>query len=82
MTDINNSTGIPEFAGECEKNSIKPVAGIEFRNDNELQYIGIARNNNGLRELNEFLSKHNLMAKTPIPFPAPVFTDVIYNILT
>ena len=55
MTDINNSTGIPEFAGECEKNNIKPVAGIEFRNDNELQYIGIARNNNGLRELNEFL---------------------------
>ena len=57
LTDINNSTAIPEFAGECSKNNIRPVAGIEFRNDNELQYIGIARNNNGLRELNEFLSK-------------------------
>jgi DNA polymerase-3 subunit alpha len=81
MTDINNSTGIPEFAGECEKNNIKPVAGIEFRNDNELQYIGIARNNNGLRELNEFLSKHNF-EKTPIPFPAPVFSNVytIYSL--
>jgi error-prone DNA polymerase len=81
MTDINNSTGIPEFAGECEKNNIKPVAGIEFRNDNELQYIGIARNNNGLRELNEFLSKHNF-EKTPLPFPAPVFSDVytIYSL--
>ena len=74
MTDINNSTGIPEFAGECVKNSIKPVAGIEFRNDNELQYIGIARNNNGLRELNEFLSKHNF-EKTPLPFPAPRFSE-------
>ena len=40
MTDINNSTGIPEFAGECTKNNIRPVAGIEFRNGNELQYIG------------------------------------------
>jgi DNA polymerase-3 subunit alpha len=74
MTDINNSTGIPEFAGECAKNNIRPVAGIEFRNDNELQYIGIARNNKGLRELNEFLSKQNF-EKTPIPFPAPVFSE-------
>lgn len=49
LTDINNSTGIPEFAEECIKNSIKPVAGIEFRNENELYYIGIARNNKGLR---------------------------------
>ena len=81
MTDINNSTGIPEFAGECEKNNIKPVAGIEFRNDNELQYIGIARNNNGLRELNEFLSKHNF-EKTPLPFPAPGFSNAytIYSL--
>jgi len=74
MTDINNSTGIPEFAGECEKNSIKPVAGIEFRDDNELLYICIARNNDGLRELNEFLSEHNF-EKRPLPFPAPEFTN-------
>ena len=80
MTDINNSTGIPEFAGECEKNNIKPLAGIEFRNDNELQYIGIARNNNGLRELNEFLSEHNF-EKTPLPFPAPRFSEA-YTIYT
>ena len=81
LTDINNSTGIPEFAGECSKNNIRPVAGIEFRNDNELQYIGIARNNNGLRELNEFLSKLNF-EKTPLPFPAPSFPNayIIYSL--
>ena len=80
LTDINNSTAIPEFAGECAKNNIKPVAGIEFRKGNELQYIGIARNNRGLRELNEFLSKHNF-EKTHVPFPAPVFSDayVVYS---
>jgi DNA polymerase-3 subunit alpha len=79
LTDINNSTAIPEFAGECIKNNIRPLAGIEFRNENELQYIGIARNNNGLRELNEFLSDINLN-KEPIPFPAPQFTEsyIIY----
>ncbi len=81
LTDINNSTGIPEFAGKCSKNNINPVAGIEFRNNNDLQYIGIARNNKGLRELNEFLSKHNF-EKTPIPFPAPEFSEAytIYSL--
>jgi len=79
LTDINNSTAIPEFAGECKRNNIKPVAGIEFRNNNDLQYIGIARNNNGLRELNEFLSRCNA-EKRPVPFPSPIFSDayVIY----
>ncbi len=81
LTDINNSTGIPEFAGECSKKSIRPVAGIEFRNENELQYIGIARNNNGLRELNGFLSDLNFN-NTTIPFPAPRFGEayIIYSL--
>jgi DNA polymerase-3 subunit alpha len=79
LTDINNSTGIPEFAGECIKKKIRPVAGIEFREGNELRYIGIARNNKGLRELNEFLSKSNF-EKTPVQFPAPHFSEtyIIY----
>jgi DNA polymerase-3 subunit alpha len=81
MTDINNSTGIPEFAGECAKNNLRPVAGIEFRNCNELQYIGIARNNKGLQELNEFLSDLNFN-KSPVPFPAPRFSEsyIIYTL--
>jgi len=80
LTDINNSTAIPEFTGECIRNHIHPVAGIEFRNNNELLYTGIARNNKGLQELNEFLSKHNF-EKTPIPFPAPCFHEayIIYS---
>lgn len=81
LTDINNSTAIPEFAGECIKNNIRPVAGIEFRNDNELQYIGIARNNLGLWELNEFLSELNFK-KESVPFPAPEFREsyIIYSL--
>jgi DNA-directed DNA polymerase III PolC len=81
LTDINNSTAIPEFSGECTRNSIRPIAGIEFRIDNELQYIGIARNNSGLRELNEFLSNLNF-EKTPVPFPAPSFSEayIIYSL--
>ena len=81
LTDINNSTAIPEFAGECSKNNVRPIAGIEFRNDNELQYIGIARNNKGLMELNDFLSKLN-SDKEQVPFPAPHFAEsyVIYSL--
>jgi len=81
LTDINNSTAIPEFAGECSKNNIRPIAGIEFRNDNKLQYIGIARNNKGLMELNEFISKLN-SEKEPVPFPAPQLAEsyIIYSL--
>jgi DNA polymerase-3 subunit alpha len=79
LTDINNSTAIPEFFGECTKNGIRPIAGIEFRNDNELQYIGIASNNKGVSELNGFMSKISF-EKIPAPFPAPQFTEsyIIY----
>jgi DNA polymerase-3 subunit alpha len=79
LTDINNSTAMPEFAAECTRKNIRPVAGMEFRNGNELQYIGIARGNNGFRELNEFMTGINA-GKTGIPFPAPPFSEsyIIY----
>ncbi|MBS0012192.1 MAG: DNA polymerase III subunit alpha [Bacteroidales bacterium] len=79
LTDINNSTGIPYFVKDCEKAGIKPVAGIEFRHKNQHLYTGIARNNEGMMELNEFLSYHNIN-KTALPFPAPVFNEayIIY----
>jgi len=81
LTDINNSTGIPYFVKNCEKEGIKPVAGIEFRHGDRHLYTGIARNNEGLRELNEFLSHHNI-TKTPLPFPAPEFNEayIIYSL--
>jgi DNA polymerase-3 subunit alpha len=80
LTDINNSSGIPYFISDCRKAGIKPVAGIEFRDKNNLLYIGLARNNEGLRELNEFLSDHNFRHEA-LPFPAPEFSNayIIYH---
>jgi DNA polymerase-3 subunit alpha len=76
LTDINNSTGMMDFIGECRLNGIKPIAGMEFRNvHNQLLYIAIARNNNGFREINEFLTSHNL-EKTPLPSRAPAIDNV------
>jgi DNA-directed DNA polymerase III PolC len=72
LTDINNSTGIMEFMRECDKKDIKPIAGLEFRKEKKLLYIGIAQNKEGMRELNEFLSDHNLEQKE-LPDTAPEF---------
>jgi len=81
LTDINNSTAMPEFVAECNKRDIKPVTGIEFRKGNELLYIGIAGNNSGIRELNEFLTKRNIDG-IDAEFPPPQFSDsyVIYSL--
>jgi DNA polymerase III alpha subunit len=79
LTDINNGTGMMDFIAECRTNGIKPIAGMELRDENNrLLYITIARNNNGYREINEFLTLHNL-EDTPLPVRAPAF-DHVYTV--
>jgi DNA polymerase-3 subunit alpha len=75
LTDINNSTGMIDFVKACKIQGIKPVGGMEFRRNDLLLYVGIARNNAGFRELNEFLSYHNLN-KLELPDEPVDFTDV------
>ena len=70
LTDINNTSCSHAFIRECRKQRIKPVLGIEFRKENRLLYIGIARNAEGFRELNKFLTEHSLENK-PLPEIAP-----------
>ena len=76
LTDINNTMGIIDFVFECKRNGIKPIAGCEFRNGDELLYIAIARNNEGFREINETLTQHNV-GKTPYNINAPQWNDVV-----
>jgi len=79
LTDINNSTGIMEFMRECDTQGVKPIAGMEFRRDKKLLYIGIAKNREGMRELNEFLSEHNLEKKElPDTCPPFKFACIVY----
>lgn len=75
LADINNSTGIIDFVKACNKEGIKPIAGMEFRDGNKLLYTGIAENNEGFKELNDLMSRSNLQ-HTPLPFPAPPFCNV------
>ena len=60
LTDINNSTGMIDFVKTCRENQVKPIGGMEFRNGNQSLYTGIALNIEGMRELNEYVSWHNI----------------------
>lgn len=63
LTDINNSTGIMQFIRKCREKGVKPIGGIEFRKENRLLYIGIAKSREGMRQINGFLFYHNLEQK-------------------
>lgn len=60
LTDINNTMGMIDFVKMCGENGIKPVAGVEFRNGDQLLYTGLATNNAGFRELNERITSCNM----------------------
>ena len=77
LTDINNSMAVPDFVNLCKQNNIKPLVGVEFRNDNLFQYTGIAKNNEGIRELNELLTLHNEL-KESFLYPAPDLSNVFF----
>ncbi len=75
LTDINTVTGIYDFIKECKAVDIKPLVGIEFRQDNRLLFIGLAKNKDGIGEMCRLLTKHNF-DKTPLPIYAPNFNNV------
>lgn len=60
LTDINNSSGIPDFVKACRNAGIKAIGGMEFREDDKILYVGLARNREGMRELNQLRSQANL----------------------
>ncbi|MCF8370916.1 MAG: DNA polymerase III subunit alpha [Bacteroidales bacterium] len=74
LTDINNTMGCLDFVKQCKEEGIKPIVGIDFHRKGRQLYTGLARNNAGFRELNEFLSYHNLNNR-PLPDIPPAFSD-------
>jgi DNA-directed DNA polymerase III PolC len=60
LTDINTTMGIPEFVRKAKENGIKPIAGAEIRNGDELLFTALAKNQEGFKELNDYLTWHNL----------------------
>ncbi|WP_209402364.1 DNA polymerase III subunit alpha [Pseudozobellia sp. WGM2] len=72
LTDINNTSGCLNFVRLASEYGISPILGIDFRNGVEQCFIGIAKNNEGYLELNNFLSDH-LHKKKQLPSVAPKF---------
>ena len=75
LTDINTTMYSLDFVKSCFKNNIKPVVGIEFRKSNRYLYTGLAINNEGFKELNDFLTYHNLN-RLDLPEIPPKFSNV------
>ncbi|MEM9298123.1 MAG: DNA polymerase III subunit alpha [Bacteroidota bacterium] len=75
LTDINCTTGVFDFVKACKEACIKPIVGVEFGKEEKLRYIGLAKNLDGFRELNELLTKTNL-GEMPFPYQSPYFQNV------
>ena len=91
LTEINNTSSYIELLRLCAENMpvketgltgygktpyvLEIAVGVEFRQDDELRYIAIAKNNQGFEEINRFLSYHN-RENRPLPKRAPEFDDV------
>ena len=79
LTDINSTAGCLDFVRQAQKQNLRPIIGIDFRNGAKQQFVGIAQNNTGFQELNTFLSAH-LHENKSIPKKAEFFTNcfIIY----
>ncbi|PXX28398.1 DNA polymerase III subunit alpha [Arenibacter sp. ARW7G5Y1] len=79
LTDINNTSAGLNFVRKAQEKGIKPILGIDFRNGVDQCFIGLAKNNDGYQELNNFLSEH-LHNDKKFASRAPIFKHafVIY----
>jgi DNA-directed DNA polymerase III PolC len=79
ITNINSTCDAWDFVHYCQQNSIKPIVGVEVRNDDEVCYVLLAKNNEGLHDIHLFLSVH-LQHKTKFPnrFPENKNVLVVY----
>jgi len=74
LTDINSTSCAFDFIRLCKAADIQPIIGIEFRRDGQCLFIGIAKNIEGFRQLNDLLTSHSL-ARKPLPDCPPPMPD-------
>lgn len=79
LCNINCTYDHWEFVKLCREAAIKPVLGVDIRNEDEHCYLLIAKNNQGLYWINKFLSEHLIDKKEfPASPSAPDDVFVIY----
>jgi len=79
ISDINNTAACLDIIRKSKEHGIRPIVGIDFRNGVQQQYVAIAKNNAGFKEINDFLTTHLHAEKEFAPL-APPFKNafVIY----
>jgi len=77
LADINNTSGVIELVKHCREHGIRPVAGIDFRNGDSWLYTGIALNNRGFYQLNDFLSRYRQAGRS-LPVQPPALDDAVF----
>ncbi|PSL47484.1 DNA polymerase III alpha subunit [Chitinophaga niastensis] len=79
LTNINMTSDAWDFVNRCRQHLIKPILGVECRNESDFKYILLARNQAGWYHINCFLSEY-LHEKIPFPDQAPHLPDtfVVY----
>jgi len=80
LSDINNTSAAFQFVKSCREVGVKPILGLEFRQDGEFLYLGIAKNDEGWRELCALLTTSSLSGE-PLPVVAPTLKHcyIIYR---
>lgn len=76
LADINNTSACLDAVRLAPEKGLKPILGIDFRQGANQKFVGIACNNEGFFELNQFLSSH-LHAGTKVENIAPDFKQVV-----
>ncbi len=76
IADINNTSAVLNSLRMAQKMPLHVVPGIDFRAGVKPLFIGLARNNEGFRQLNELLTAH-LHSSGPLPERAPEMPDVV-----
>ncbi|MBE0663521.1 MAG: DNA polymerase III subunit alpha [Bacteroidales bacterium] len=75
LADINNTSAITDFIRECNEYGIRPIAGVSCHHEGRHLYTLIASNNQGFRDINDFLSELNING-LELPERAPEFEAV------
>jgi len=80
LSDINNTSCYYQFDVVCRNHGVKAIFGIEFRDVDKFLYLGIAKNEEGIKELNQFLTNHSI-SKEPFPKYPPLWENcfVVYR---
>jgi error-prone DNA polymerase len=75
LTNINSTCDVWDFVQTCLQHGIKPIAGTEIRNGDELLYILMAANNAGIAWINQFLSVY---LQKQLPFPEQTNNEIFF----